>query len=137
MSWLKDIAKNAALMFAVGALLAVASPYIAGMLGEAALGTAAFTAAKSTSVLWTAAFFSSFGAIHAVLAPSFNAWFGEQRAEESAPKANKRVVLIMPSARVTKTVMPMQDLAHAPAQEVSDYAQYVRERPPMCGGRGK
>lgn len=82
---LKNVLKNGAIMFAVGLLLAVAAPAIAELVGEAALGEAAFAHATNTPLLWTGLFFGAFGAIHAAVAPALDWAFGQEKPKETAP----------------------------------------------------
>jgi len=84
MSTFWKIAKAGAVMFTVGILLAAAAPLIAGALGEGLLGTAAFTHAMATPVLWTGAFFGAFGAIHAAVAPLVDRLDGTAQRTEAA-----------------------------------------------------
>lgn len=86
----KEVAKNGLIMFAVGALLALAAPPLAQLIGPQLLGETAFTHALATPVLWTGTFFGAFGAIHAAVAPIGNFLFGDKPKEEAkAPPARE------------------------------------------------
>lgn len=79
-----DITKNAALFFAVGTALAIAAPAIAYGLGLApTLVAAGSMLGLSANPLWSGAFFGTFGAISATVAPACDKLFskGEERIE--------------------------------------------------------
>jgi hypothetical protein len=84
------IAKAGLVMFAVGVALATVAPTLfstlSGMLGSEALGEVAAGAAahSGASIIWTGAFFGTFGALHAAIAPIFDKLDGTSRKAEIA-----------------------------------------------------
>lgn len=80
METFKNIAKTAAIMFVVGALLAMIAPIITTALQfestvEAAIQTLGFNAKP----LWLGSFFAAFGAIQASVTPAFNWLSGDTK----------------------------------------------------------
>lgn len=84
---LKNVLKAAITMFAIGALLGVAVPAIADLLGAGVLGKAAFDSLTNTPVIQTGIFFSAFGAISAVITPTVNFLFGDRAEKTVTSKA--------------------------------------------------
>lgn len=80
---LKKVFKSGALFFAVGIALALVAPVLATALGPALLGDAAVAQAVATPVMWTGAFFGTFGAINTVLTPVFDRLFGDKTPASS------------------------------------------------------
>jgi len=78
-SFLKNVAKAAIIMFAVGALLASVAPWIAIATGVAEAGATYATAAQAlgnaANPLWTGAFFGAFGTLQAAIAPIVSKFF--------------------------------------------------------------
>jgi hypothetical protein len=77
---LKKVAKGAIVFGIVGALLALSAPYIAsalsGVVSEAVV-TKATAMGTAQGALWEGAFFGTFGALHAAVAPMLDAVFKE------------------------------------------------------------
>lgn len=82
---LRNVVKASATMFVVGLALGAAAPLLAGMLGEAAIGSAAYAAANATSALWTGAFFGAFGALNAAISPALEWAFGSEQEKATQP----------------------------------------------------
>lgn len=78
----KNVIVTTAVMFAVGALLAVAAPLIAE-----ATGVAVASLGHTADPLWLGSFFGTFGGLHAAIKPVFDRSFkmGEYEAREVAP----------------------------------------------------
>ncbi len=97
-----DIVKTAAIMFSVGILLAVASPFIADAIGPDLLTQAVVDGVKDTSVLWQGAFFGTFGAINAALTPLIAPLFS------SGSSSNEVAVAKEKSTSITINLEPEQ-----------------------------
>ncbi len=79
------IAKTAAVMFAVGALLAVVAPAITVALGFAPdVAAAAATLGFNSQPLWLGSFFAAFGAIQATVSSFFDKVDGTSKKATAA-----------------------------------------------------
>lgn len=123
-STLKNIVKNGLTMFAVGMLLAVAAPYVASMLGEQVIGQAAMEHALATPVMWTGAFFGTFGAIHAAVAPALEYVFGKEPPPASAAPAQEADKAKSPQMTVVVQQAPQP-------QAAAKKFLLIRPRPPQ------
>jgi hypothetical protein len=117
-SLMQKVIKSAAISFAVGALLALAVPPLATMVGIqlASVGVMA-------NPMWLGAFFGTWGAINAVVEPAMNHILGKHRsqppqAENLMPPAEARA----PSKQVNIIVVPQ----HASLQESAQPAHRQR-----------
>ena len=102
MGALKRILKNTIILGAVGTLLALAAPVIAGVLGfSTAVGGAtglglmahgAFTAASSP--LWVGAYFGAFGGIHAAIQEIFSDNKDPAEAPQTSTKQASQIIVV-------------------------------------------
>lgn len=107
---MKPILKAGALLFVVGALLAVAAPAIAVGLGMAPTYAAgAALLGHSASPLWMGCFFGAFGAIDAAVRPYADKLFGDAK----------------PAATVAASPAPAQEKARGVASEVAYSADHA------------
>lgn len=114
--FLTSVLKAGALFFVVGALLAVAAPYIGAAVGLAPTAAEAATAlGHSASPIWMGAFFGAFGAIDAAVRPTFDWAFGSKGGAEAGavktaePSAGKQV-------NITIVQSPQQSQAQVVAE---------------------
>ncbi len=111
--YLKSIAKATVLMCAVGALLAVAAPAVAGIVGIS-LADVGIMANPS----WTGAFFGAFGGISAAITPVIERIFGDDKQAETVKTEEK--------TQVKFDLSP--DLSQSPAKTATHCSYIETER---------
>lgn len=128
---IKEVAKNGLIMFTVGVALALIAPPLANMIGADALGAKAYQHAIETPMLWTGAFFGAFGAIHAAVAPAFQAIFGDKKEAASEPILSKT----KEPERAPQINITVQPAPAAPSRENISYREIVEAQRTLAGSQ--
>lgn len=105
----KDVIKNGAIMFAVGALLAVVAPTLGSWVGLTDIA-----GSHTANPAWMGAFFGAFGAIHAILTPLVTAIFGKD-AEPALTAANEKQPQVVVQIKQETEIAPDKAKSHAAA----------------------
>jgi hypothetical protein len=119
--YLKSIAKATVLMFAVGALLAMAAPHVAVMAGLAATAAEAVTTLHIADPLWLGLFFGAFGGIHAAATPVIDLAFGDTKKGAATVKTEEKT-------QVKYELSPDLSQAQAPTVSHCRYVETQREQ---------
>lgn len=117
-----NILKAGAIMCTVGLLLALAAPVLADLIGAATLGAETYAAAQSTPVLWTGAFFGTFGALHAAVSPVYNKILGAE------PQLKPKIVGKIPAQGQARSRTVEVELEPACGLDETEMSDYFREQ---------
>jgi hypothetical protein len=124
---LKNIVKGAVIMFAVGAALALAAPYLAAATGIApSVAEAVTTLGANANPLWLGSFFGAFGAISAAVTPVCNYIFdGKERREaaQAAKEETKPVIMVVTQKTSEPVTAAFRDAVKASREQNSSSPQ--------------
>ena len=101
-----NMLKTGLLYGAIGAVLAVAAPYLA-----AAVGIEAVSLGAMTNPAWLGVFFGGMGVLDAAIRPAFDWIFGDGKKQEE--QNNPQIIIQTPNQQLVK----LPDLVQSPEQK--------------------
>lgn len=106
----KNVAKAGLVMLAVGAALAIAAPAIGVAVGIApSYAAAAVVLGNTANPLWLGAFFGSFGALRAAIAPVADKIFAAPDPSAANKKTGSPATVVMQAQDQELAVSPLLD----------------------------